>query len=164
MANYSYSNSKDIRLEDIESNISPSAEALLALIQHVDLSAAPVSVESKAAFQVFEKSLEHKRLRKILLTKLLQYSAGESTLQDIRQSNQDFRVKENARRRRVGIMEQYKVHENKDTSAEGKTTIYSCAKQQYVVAQYTSLIKEELFTSSIVRYSFKSQQITLLIQ
>ena len=61
-------------------------------------------------------------------------------------------------------MEQYKVHENKDTSAEGKTTIYSCAKQQYVVVQYTSLIKEELFTSSIVRYSFKSQQITLLIQ
>ena len=150
MANYSYSNSKDIKLEDIESNISPSAEALLALIQHVDLSAA--SAESKAAFQVFEKSLENKRLKKILQTKLLQYSAGENTLQEIRQSNQDFKNKENARRGWVGIMEQYKVPENKDESKEGKITLYSCAKQQYVVAQYTSLIKDELFSSSVVRY------------
>ena len=83
---------------------------------------------------------------------MLQYSAGENTLQEIRQSNQDFKNKENARRRRVGIMEQYKVPENKDESKEGKITLYSCAKQQYVVAQNTSLIKDVLLSSSVVRY------------
>ena len=98
------------------------------------------------------------------MLKLGQYSAGELTLQDVRPSNQEFRVKKNARRSFAGNPNQYKVLENKDTSIEGKTTLFSCQKNKYITVEFQSMIKHELFKSSMVEYNFKNQKVTLLIQ
>ena len=158
------SNSKDVRLEELESNVNPGSEAVLAIIQELDLSQIKLTEESRAAFKTFEKSLEYRRLRKIFMYKLATYSAGEQKLEDVRQSNTTFKAKETARRKVAGDNTPYKIQENKDTTAEGRTSIFSCAKRKHVVVQFTSQIKDELFKSSIVAYSFKTQMVTLLIQ
>ena len=160
----SYSNSRDVRLDEIESNVNPSSEAVLAIIQQLEENGSHINEETRQSFKAFEKSLEHRRLRKIFMLKLGQYSAGELTLQDVRQSNQEFRVKENARRSFAGNPNQYKVLENKDTSIEGKTTLFSCQKNKYITVEFQSMIKDELFKSSMVEYNFKNQKVTLLIQ
>ena len=159
----SYNKSRDVRLEEIDSNVSPSSEAIVAIIQQLEASNT-LSEDSKDVFKLFEKSLESRRLKKLFKLKLGGYSAGELTLQDIRQNNQEYRCKENARRKHAGITEVYKLNENKDVSAEGRISIYSCSKKKFIVAQFESQIKEDLFKSSIIEYSFKNEKIILLIQ
>ena len=162
----SYSNSKDVRLDEIESNVNPSSEAVLAIIQELEENGSTINLteESRKSFKAFEKSLEYRRLRKIFMLKLGQYSAGELTLQAVRQSNQDFKAKENARRQLAGNPHLYKIQENKDTSIEGRTSLFSCQKNRYITVQFQSQIKDDLFQSSVVEYSFKNQRMTLLIQ
>ena len=72
--------SQDVRLDEVESNITPGNEALLNIIQQLEDNGTTLSEEAKSSFQLFEKSLEHRRLKKIFQIKLVQYSAGEDTL------------------------------------------------------------------------------------
>ena len=82
----------NVRLEDIRSNVNPGNEALLSLIESLEEQGVQLSDEARSSFKVFSKSLEHRRLRRIFQLKVTQYSAGEDSLQDMRQTNHDLKV------------------------------------------------------------------------
>ena len=138
-----------VRLQDIRSNVSPRNEALLSLIESLDENGVRLTDEARWSYKLFSKSLEHRRLRKIFQLKITGYSAGEDSLQDVRQSNYDWKLKQDSRRRR-GEPE-FKLHANKETSNEGKTTIFSYQKNKVVTVRFDSHLKEELFKNSIVK-------------
>ena len=154
--------SQDVRLDEVESNINPSQEALLNIIQELEDNGTTLSEEAKSSFKIFEKSLEHRRLKKIFQTKLVQYCAGEETLQSVRQSNHDWKIKEDMKRRRRNEP-LFKLNENTDKSNEGRISLFSYQKNRYVTVRFDSQLKEELFSSSIVKYKFKKEEMILLI-
>ena len=158
----SYSTSQDVRIEELTSNVNPSQEALLNLIENLEEQGATLSDEAKTSFKLFSKSLESRRLKRIFQTKLTQYSAGEQSLQDIRMSNFDFKNKEDVKRKRRGE-HPFKLHENRDSTIEGKVTLFCYQRNRYVVVRYDSQLKEELFVSSIVKYRFQNVDMILLI-
>ena len=133
------------------------------IIQELEDSQITLSDESKKSFKDFEKSLEQRRFKKILQTKLAQYNAGEETLQQVRESNFEWKKKEDAKRRRRNDTTIFKIQDNKDESKEGRINIFSYQRNKYVTVRFQNQIKEELFTSSIVEYAFKGQKICLLI-
>ena len=123
--------SQDVRLDEVESNITPGNEALLNIIQQLEDNGTILSEEAKSSFQLFEKSLEHRRLKKIFQIKLVQYSAGEDTLQSVRQGNHDWKLKEDIKRKRRG--EQFlKLNENTDKTNEGCLSLFSYQKNKYI--------------------------------
>ena len=154
---------QDVRLEEVDCNINPSQEALLNIIQELEDSHLTLSDESKKSFKDFEKSLEHRRLKKILQTKLAQYNASEETLQQIRESNYEWKKKEDAKRRRRNDPTVFKIQDNKDESNEGRINIFSYQRNEYITVRFQNQIKEDLFASSIVEYAFKGQKVILLI-
>ena len=151
----------NVRLEDIRSNVNPGNEALLSLIESLEEQGVQLSDEARSSFKVFSKSLEHRRLRRIFQLKVTQYSAGEDSLQDMRQSNHDWKIKQDSRRKR-GEPE-FKIHENKDVSNEGRVSIFSYQRNKVVTVRFDSQLKEDLFKSSIVKYQFQKEEIVLLI-
>ena len=150
-----------VRLDDIRTNVSAGNEALLTLIESLETTGHDLTEDAKLSYRLFSKSLEHRRLKKIVNLKISNYSAGTLTLQDIRQSNFDWKDRMNARRR--GNEPEYKINAPKDVSNEGKTTIFSYQRNRVVTARYDSLIKEELFKQCIVRYNFGKESVVLLI-
>ena len=87
-----------IRLEDIKTNVSAHNEALLTLLESLETTGHDLTEDAKQSYKLFSKSLEHRRLKKIVNLKISNYSAGTKTIQDIRQSNVDWRDQMNARR------------------------------------------------------------------
>ena len=120
-----------------------------------------MSEEARSSYRLFSKSLEHRRLRKIFQLKITNYSAGMLTLQDIRQSNFDWKLRMDSRRRRNEP--EFKLNAPKDISNEGKVTIFSYQRNKVITVRYDSMIKEELFKNSIVKYSFGTETVVLLI-
>ena len=158
----SYDASQDVRIEELTSNVNPGQEVILNLIENIEEQGIAISDEAKRSFKIFSKSLETRRLKRIFQTRLAQYQAGEQSLQDIRMSNRDFKNKEDQKRRRRGEPP-LKLLENKDNTMEGKVTIFCYQRNRYLVVRFDSLIKEELFVSSIVKYRFQNTDIVLLI-
>ena len=157
-----YHNTTDmVRLEDIRSNVSPGNEALLSLIESLDEHGVQLTDEAKSSYKLFSKSLEHRRLRKIFQLKITNYSAGMITLQEVRQSNFDWKIKCDSRRKK-GEPE-FKITAPKDTSNEGRVTIFSYQRNKVITVRYDSQLKEDLFQNSIVKYSFGKETVVLLI-
>ena len=104
----------NVRLEDIQSNINPGNETLLNLVESLEEQGIQLSDEAQSSFKLFSKSLEHRRLRRIFQLKITQYCAGEESLQDIRQSNHEWKIKQDNRRQKGEAA--LKLMENKDVS------------------------------------------------
>ena len=94
MSSSFYNSVNMIHLQDIRSNVSPGNEALLSLIESLDEHGVKLTDEAKSSYKLFSKSLEHRRLRKIFQLKISGYFAGEESLQDMRQSNHDWKLKQ----------------------------------------------------------------------
>ena len=158
----SYSSNSDIRLEELTSNINPSQEVILNLIENIEESGTAISEDAKRNFKTFSKSLETRRLKRIFNARIAKYQAGEFSLQDIRMENRDYKSKEDQKRRRRNE-HPLKLMENRDTTMEGKNTIFSYTRNRYLVVRFDSLIKEDLFLSSIVKYRFQNADIVVSI-
>ena len=80
----------------------------------------------------------------------------------VRQGNYDWKLQEDIRRRRRGD-QLLKLNENVDKTVEGRVSLFSYLKNKYITVKFESHLKEELFSSSIVKYRFRKEELILLI-